>query len=186
MAQDISIDLNVPIVDPKTGLATTAFEDILSTISTVGTVSTGDNEALDRQVNFPRETQVGTLKQQIKDIEAQIRRPVAANSVNASQVEEIIMRQTTIQVRALLGPIKQRLALRPDLLGKGFAANNDHIALFLHGSRIAIRNAELGCTRCYGCDKIPPCLGGVVLQGGAIDGHWFPLRLSGFPHARCY
>lgn len=109
MAEDFAVDLNIPIVNPETGVPTTAFEAIISSISTTGTVATADTETLNRQINYPRENQIGTIKQEIEAIEAQTRRPVASNTVTPSQVEEIIMRQTNIQVRALLGPIKQRL-----------------------------------------------------------------------------
>ena len=66
---------------------------------------------------------------------------------------------------------QQRLALRTDILGESFTANNHNVALFLHGNRIAIGNSELGGTRRHGGDEILPRLGGIFLQGVAIDRH---------------
>lgn len=68
MVQDITVDLNVPIVNPKDGTPTTAFEDILTVISTA---ETNNAESLNRRVNYVR----AVPQRGIESLERQINTP---------------------------------------------------------------------------------------------------------------
>lgn len=88
MAQDITVDLNVPIVNPEDGTPTMAFEDILTGISTTGTNNAeslnrrvnyvrpllrNDTELLERQINTPRPARIP--EGVTEDLERQINYP---------------------------------------------------------------------------------------------------------------
>ncbi len=105
---DVTVDLSIPIVNPDDGTPTTAFEDVLTQISTTGTEASDGVETLDRQVNYPVRRGVDSLRQDVEALEAQTRRPTPSGAGNTSDIEAL-SRQMTTQFRALLAPIKQRL-----------------------------------------------------------------------------
>ena len=59
--------------------------------------------------------------------------------------------------------------MRTNVFGIGFAVNDHHIALFMHGNHVTVAKTELGGASCDGGNEVPPSLGGIGLQSVAVD-----------------